>query len=58
MTIMLFEKVCFKHLNIYKVSVNNCDCDASFLCKLYCTDDMGYPDSQYDGATETCCCMD
>ena len=52
---VFFSKVSFFSA---KVSVNNCDCDAGFLCKLYCTDDMGYPDSQYDGATETCCCLD
>ena len=42
----------------FQVSVSNCDCDAGFLCNLYCTDDMGFSGSNYDGATETCCCVE
>jgi len=38
-----------------EISVNNCDCDAGYLCNIYCTD-MGYASSTYDGRSEVCCC--
>ena len=38
----------------FHLSVNDCDCDVVFYCKLICEDE-GAP-SEYDSATETCCC--
>jgi hypothetical protein len=38
----------------FPLSVNDCDCDVVFYCKLICEDE-GAP-SEYDSATETCCC--
>ena len=39
----------------FHLSVNDCDCDVVFYCKIIC-EDRGQG-STYDGATETCCCV-
>merc|ERR1712037_262964 len=38
-----------------EISVNNCDCDAGYLCDIYCTE-TGFATSWYDGHSEVCCC--
>ena len=40
----------------FHLSVNDCDCDVVFYCKLICEDEG--KESSYDSETETCCCLD
>ena len=40
----------------WPLSVNDCDCDVVFYCKLICEDEG--KESSYDSETETCCCLD
>ena len=37
----------------FDLSVNDCDCDVVFYCKLLCEPQ----ESSYDSQTETCCCL-
>ena len=41
--------------NCFHLSVDDCDCDVVFYCKLIC-DDEGNT-GEYDVETETCCCV-
>ena len=40
----------------FHLSVNDCDCDVVFYCKIICEDEGKR--SSYDWETETCCCLD
>ena len=37
----------------FHLSVNDCDCDVVFYCEILCEAEGA---SEYDSATETCCC--
>ena len=38
----------------FHLSVDDCDCDVVFYCKLLCEPQ----ESSYDSSTETCCCLE